>query len=183
VSSFRPAIPVQISTGVDIQAGTCHGALVRLPDSGESIAALLGSPEQVATYVKSLSDDDLVALTWCLSSWRKNPVGAQLTRSQKTESREISVRRILLNEAECDLHSAWRRLGGRLTEIAADPEVLAHPEYARRRVGDCIEYPICLAHPVSGGHGLYRVVDGVHRAIQLARNGAESLTLCVFWPE
>ena len=39
--------------------------------------------------------------------------------------------------------------------------------------------PTCLAAEEPGRPGLYRIFDGMHRAIQLVRNGETAVRLCV----
>jgi hypothetical protein len=45
--------------------------------------------------------------------------------------------------------------------------------------GDAVQFPICLAKPDPGEPDIFRVIDGIHRAIQIVRNGQARISLCV----
>jgi len=180
-----------------------RGELARLTD--ESIAADLirsayctatelsgGPPSKLAarfetqsktdSFVLDLRDEVLVRLTNCLSLWRNNNVRHELSRSQAAQFEEIKVELIRLNDAEPALHQAFERNGRELARIAIDPEILANANYSRHQPGERVELPICLAKPDPDSPMKFRVIDGVHRSIQLFRNGHAQVTLCVFRP-
>jgi hypothetical protein len=55
-----------------------------------------------------------------------------------------------------------------------NPELLTEPAYGDHAAGEDVDHPILLALR-RDGH--YLVFDGVHRAVQLVRNGETTLGL------
>lgn len=164
-----------------LEAGMCIGNL--LPDSeSERLAELFINQSLTDAFVFSLPPERLLILTDCLSRWRSNNVRHELRPSQAVEVLEVDVDLVRLNDAERSLHEAFERNDRLLTRIAADDEVLANETYAQHEQGLHVDLPLCLAKPDPDAAGMFRVIDGVHRAIQLVRNGESRLTLCVFRP-
>lgn len=150
-----------------------------VPASLEGLIAAFASQPQVDEYVLGLGDADLVALTRCCGRWRGNNIANDLSPEQAVETIDVAVGQILLRPAEERLHSDFARLGSRLVAIAADPYILEQPEYRDHKAGDCVDVAVCIAKPESNGPGAYRVIDGIHRAIQMFRNGQKTIRLCV----
>ena len=150
-----------------------------VPGSVEGLVAAFGSQPQVDEFVLGLGDADLVALTGCCGRWRNNNIAHDLRPGQAVETIDVDVDRILLRQAEPRLRSDFVRLGWRLVAIAEDPNVLEQPEYRSHSPGDVVDVPICIAKPEPGAPGALRIIDGIHRAIQMCRNGQESIRLCV----
>jgi hypothetical protein len=84
--------------------------------------------------------------------------------------------KILVSRAERGLWEAFERDGWRLTEIARDPAVLGAEPYRAFSPRREIAFRVCLARAEGEA---YRVIDGIHRAIQMARNGDKGIPLCV----
>lgn len=147
-----------------------------------ALVARFATQPRTDAYVETRADEQLVRLTECLSEWRNNNVRFELSPSQRTEFRSVVVGAISLNDAEPWLHDRFEQNVRQLTRIGLDPEVLSDPAYLHHRPGETVAFPICLAKPDSDGRGMFRVIDGVHRAIQLFRNGEPAITLCVFQP-
>jgi hypothetical protein len=59
-----------------------------------------------------------------------------------------------------------------LSRIIGDPELAQHDPYKSSGVGRSVEFPICMTVRINGR---YRLFDGVHRAIQMARNGKQTI--------
>ena len=154
-------------------------ALFRRPST--AIAESFVTQDQVNAFVRDLDDGELVDLTTCLSVWRNNNVRHELSPAQRVSWVEARLDRILLAYAEGSLHDVWRELDHQLLAIASDARVLADREYARHEPGEAVNLP-CLAKPAPGRRDCFWVVDGVHRAIQAARNGDRVLRLCVYEP-
>lgn len=150
-----------------------------LPTSVDDLSRQFEKQGQVDAFVATLNHDDLVELTSCCSRWRNNSVARDLSPRQVTEFVDAPVEAILLNPAEPRLDEAFRRNAWGLVATAHDPEVLDAPEYRRYSAGEPVAFPICLAKPDPTTPGAFRVIDGMHRAIQLARNGEERIPLCV----
>lgn len=90
-----------------------------------------------------------------------------------------SIRSVPLDELEVDqaeptaeLARAFAQHQYRLVDIASDPFILGQPPYCEHQPGEQVGLPIALAipHPVR-----LRIFDGIHRAIQLARNGQSEI--------
>lgn len=150
-----------------------------VPASVEALMEAFASQPQVDEYVLGLGDEDLVALTRCCGRWRGNNIANDLAPGQSVETIDVAVGRILLRPAEPRLHSDFARLEWRLVQIAEDPRILEQPEYRDHTPGDAVEVPVCIAKPEPSEPGAFRVIDGVHRAIQMLRNGQQTIRLCV----
>jgi hypothetical protein len=159
--------------------GSCGGIHPVFSLSLESLMAALATQTQVDALLDSLDEGAIARLTGCLSAWRDNSVARELTGATTSDLFEVPLDRILLSLAEEQLHGRFEALGMRLLAIASDPLVLADPAYRDHALGKPVTLA-CLARRVPGIPGLYQVVDGVHRAIQAARNGDAGLLLCVY---
>jgi hypothetical protein len=161
-----------------LSSGQCGVEVVVPPASVEKLNAAFGSQKQVDDFVLRLSDEDLIEVTSCCDEWRGNNISHDLSPWQDVAVSEVSVGRILLRPAEKRLKPLFGSHGWQLTAIASDPVLLAEPEYARHSPGERVEMPVCIAKPVSPPD-TYQIIDGIHRAIQLFRNGEHSISLCV----
>lgn len=137
------------------------------------------SQPQVDEYVFGLDNGDLVALTRCCGRWRDNNIANDLSPEQMVETIDVTVGQILLRPGEPRLQSDFDRLQGRLVAIAEDQYILEQPEYRDRKPGDRVDVTVCVAMPEPDQPGVYRVIDGIHRAIQMYRNGQKTIRLCV----
>lgn len=150
-----------------------------VPRSVEGLMEVFASQPQVDEYVSGLGDAELVALTrWC-GRWRDNNIAIDLSTGQAVETIDVAVGQILLRPAEKRLEPDFDRLGWRLVAIARDPYVLERPEYRSHKPGDGVDVAVCVAKPEPGAPGAFRVIDGMHRAIHMARNGQKTIRLCV----
>jgi hypothetical protein len=123
------------------------------------------SPQLVKTLSKRCGDD-----------WRANPdLYHQLTSSDAWLEQEIEIKSIYLKQAEPDLRDVFAGLDYHLPAIATDAHVLSSIPYCYASPGDPVAYPVCLA---KGSLGTYRIFDGMHRAIQLVRNGQQKIRIC-----
>ena len=149
-----------------------------VPASIEGLMEAFASQPQVDEYVFGLGEADLVALTRCCGRWRNN-IANDLSPGQAVETIDVAVGQILLRPAEERLQSDFARLQWRLVAIAEDPFILEQPEYRDRKPGDRVGVPVCVAKPVPDVPGTFRIIDGIHRSIQMYRNGQESIRLCI----
>ena len=161
-----------------LSKGGC-AEVASVPGSVEGLMGAFGSQPLVDAYVSGLVGADLVALTRCCGRWRGNNIANDLAPGQAVEAMDVDVDRILLRPAEERLHADFDRLGWRLVAIAGDPYILEHPEYRSHRPSDIVDVPVCIAKPEPDEPGTFRVIDGIHRAIQMARNGQKTIRLCV----
>lgn len=162
-----------------LRSGPCLVAVVPPPFTVERVVQAFASQQLVDDFVAALSPEALVALTDCCARWRGNNISADLSPQQVVGLIDAPVGQILLRDAEPRLASVFDRHGGRLTAIAADPLLLREPEYRDYTPGVSVAVPICLAKPDPEGSGYFRIIDGMHRAIQLVRNGQATIRICV----
>jgi hypothetical protein len=131
--------------------------------------------KKVNEFVDGLEEDDLVRLVrQCDKEWRKNEVFKKLTECNRWRRIEINVRDVYVQQAEPHLAEYFEQNDCKLSEIAADQELMSKEPYSRHKPGENVAYPVLLAHQKGS-----RIVvfDGVHRAIQLARNGEMTVQL------
>lgn len=134
---------------------------------------------KVDAFVEGLGDDALIQLTRCCSIWRNNSVARELLPAQSVELLDVPVAQILLRVAERDLEPYFARNGYRLTSIARDLGLLAAPPYRDQGPGEVVRFARCLAKRETETPDHFRIFDGMHRAIQLVRNGDPRIPLCV----
>lgn len=135
----------------------------------------------VDDFVDSLDERALVALTARCGQWRNNGVAAKL-QGRRIEFLSVAVEDILVCQAEPHLGHDFERLGWRLAAVAHDPVVLDDDAYKGKDSSERIDFTWCLARPEPGRPGTYWIFDGVHRAIQMVRNGETHVPLCVVYP-
>ena len=150
-----------------------------VPGSIEGLMGAFASQQQVDAYIFGLADEDLVTLTRCCGRWRGNNIANDLTPGQAVETIDVAVGQILLRPAEKRLEPDFGRLEWRLAAIAGDSYILEQPEYRDHKPCDTVDVPVCIAEPERGAPGAFRIIDGMHRAIQMARNGQEFIRLLV----
>jgi len=143
---------------------------------GEQLTEQFGSQVDVNGFVEHLADTCLMELTKLYDDcWRTNGVFKKLSESEKWLEVDAPTSQILLQPAESELAYIFQRNEFELLKIVADPELLEHEPYRSRRPGEIVSFSTCLA---KSSAGRYRIFDGMHRAIQLARNGSETIRLC-----
>jgi hypothetical protein len=147
-----------------------------LSDSAEALTAKFASQELVDQYVAALQDPLLIQLTDYCGQWRGNGIENMLFRDQTHEFLTVPISTILLSPAEPVLFSVFEENAWRLTVIANDQRVLSSVPYCDHERGEPVSFGRCLAR-CEGTQ--YQIFDGMHRAIQLVRNGEECIPLCV----
>jgi hypothetical protein len=143
------------------------------------LASAFASQDQVDAYVARLSPQALEELTTCCDRWRNNNIANALSPRQGYDLIDVAVENILLSQAEPALGDLFRRHAYRLGAIASDPELLAAAPYSSHRPREEVRFRRCLARLEPGGTGTYRMFDGMHRAVQMVRNGEAQMPLCV----
>lgn len=136
-------------------------------DSVPDLSALInrlavGEKERVVFYIDN-----------CL---RTNGVYKMLAGSNHWYIKDISIRKVYLQQAEPRLAYIFKRNNFHLMSIAEDDGLWEHSPYSNYDPNRKIEYPILLG--IKEGHGAYRLFDGAHRAIQAARSGQNYLKVC-----
>jgi hypothetical protein len=147
--------------------------------SGREISGLLPTQGHVDGFVARLSRKDARQLTEVCSRWRNNSVAGKIAAAGEVpwSIRAVPAVELEVDQAEptAELARAFALHQYLLAEIARDPFILSRAPYSEHRAGDPVELPLTLAvpHPVR-----LRIFDGIHRAIQLVRNGEETLQVC-----
>jgi hypothetical protein len=155
----------------------CEPGAFGMEDDAGRLARAFASQELVDAYVARLDPQLLVDLTACCGRWRSNGIEGKLSPGQRCERVSAPVETIILGQAEVALRGLWSRNGWRLVPIARDPEVLAAAPYSFEKPGSTISFRTCLA--TQQPDGPFRVFDGIHRAIQMMRNGDREIPLLV----
>lgn len=149
---------------------------IGLADTPGALTTQFADQECVDAFVLGLSDPKLVELTRHCDTWRNNGVSKYLSPHQHTEFVNAPIENVLLRPAEGFLRGPFEQLGWSLSAIAGDQEVLQARPYVGEQPSQPVAFATCLAEPRGQN---YRLIDGMHRAIQLVRNGETEIRLCV----
>lgn len=131
--------------------------------------------EELEKRVDSLSDSEAKKLCKDLSHSRKNPVYAHITggpRDWCIDSVKISM--ILMIGINRKVNRYLSEHYWSLRDISKDKRIIKHKEF--RKKGDI--HPKCMtliAHKIDGHR--FKLIDGNHRAVQLAINGEKEIKL------
>jgi hypothetical protein len=160
-----------------LDRGHCELAEVGLPTTVAGLAGSFATQRMVDEFVEGLADHATIDLTKCCDRWRDNGISAKLAALAQTRFMRFPVRGILLRDAEPCLIPLFAKHEYRLADIATDPDLLARDPYRNFWVGRPVEFDICLAEPAEIGR--VKLIDGVHRAIQMFRNGLREIPVCI----
>jgi hypothetical protein len=142
----------------------------------EALVTQLSSQEKVNNLVAGLSDIALRELTRHMDeNCRRNGVFKKLSATDKWFESEVEVSRVLVQQAEPHLKDLWRECNYELMKVAMHPKVIATEPYCANDRSEPIAFRMCLAKRIGDR---YCIFDGVHRAIQLFRNGENTIPLC-----
>jgi hypothetical protein len=146
-----------------------------LPIVATELAARLGSQEEVDAFVASLRDDQLRSLTkTCDRDWRKNHVFEKLSKPRDWVEADVAIDSIDVQQAEHSLCPLFKRHDYHLSLLIKDPALGEHESYKSCGQNRVVAFPVCLALL---SNGRYRLFDGIHRAIQMGRNGEQLIRL------
>lgn len=133
---------------------------------------------KVDEFVETLSDQQAEALTnSCDKDWRKNGVFDKLSRHSAWAEETVPTSLVDVQHAEPQLAHIFARHEFRLTGIVSDPELWTQKPYAECNLDATVGFRVVLGRLKSGR---YKLFDGIHRAILLCRQGAESLEICFY---
>lgn len=162
---------------------------LRSADAGVTSLGLEADPTDLARrfatqalvdeFVVSLDKEALLRLTAACGRWRGNGIERLLSPHQQVDEVVVHIDQVLLGQAEPRLGPVFAELGYRLPAIAGDLRVLKDTAYRDNPVGTQVDFPWCLARQEAGLPSFYRILDGMHRSIQLVRNGVREVSLCV----
>lgn len=155
-----------------------HATLNRcgLPRDADGLSLLLPDQRSVRRFVRSIDSTDACILTRVLSEWRGNGVADAFVQAVRWCVTTVPIASVDVNGTEAGLRAIFEAHEGNLLALAADRALLATEPYSLRKPTARVEFPIVLGYR-DGDR--WRVFDGIHRAIQLARNEARRLRICV----
>jgi len=142
-----------------------------MPDEPADLADAFSSQERVNSFVDSLPDEQLKAVTRsCDLDWRKNGVFEKLSRHSVWKEDRVPVDLIDVKQAERESAYIFERCQFQLKRIAADPDLWTKEPYGEWKLDAPIQFPTCLGEFKSGRCTLF---DGIHRAILMAKRGED----------
>ncbi|MCI0747612.1 MAG: hypothetical protein L0Y58_19575 [Verrucomicrobia subdivision 3 bacterium] len=151
--------------------------LCGVPANLDDLVEAFHSQERVNTFVDSLADTKLELLTkTCDQEWRKNGIYDELKNHSDWREERVAIGSVDVRQAEPELPIAaiFKRNAFQLTRIADDPELWTHKPYAEWDLNAPVFFPIFLGRYKSGR---WKLFDGIHRAIHLARRGEDTITV------
>ncbi len=183
MDQFRVYLRAELGKLADMSQAECcldhvrHDVLTRcdVPCRPADLVRRFASQELVDQFVQNLSEGCLRELTrTCDMDWRKNNVFVKLSSSDHWEEMDISVDKIVLQQAEPKLGHLFHRNRYELVRVANDAELWRHEPYRSWDLRRPVAFATCLG-VLSGGR--YRLFDGIHRAILLVRQGSRTIRI------
>ncbi len=152
----------------------------KISTSVDELIKQFNSQDAIIEYINKLSNDELKLLSKLLSKeWRRNPIYDKLTRYFIWEEKEIPIDIIYVQQAEPippSLVNIFKKHNFKLLGITNDSELWEYKPYnSDFSKGRKVEFPLCLAEKID--ESKYIIFDGIHRAIQMARNGQQYINL------
>ena len=157
-------------------------AALRLPTTAAGLETAFGDQASVDAYVKALDLETAHNVIRACGAWRENGVAQRLLHARAAVAGAVLADGLRLRQAEPTYGYIFERHDYWLRPIANDPEIAALPPYSSHGRGDHIEIETCLATPDSQYPGVPRLLDGMHRSIQLVWNGRNAIDVCVVYP-
>lgn len=134
------------------------------------------SAREVRAFVCGLSPPQKENLTELLSEWRKNSVATKLKESENWTLATIDISQVTVQKAEEDTFFLFEKHHMKAQEIAKDKTLWEFPAYKDNKKTKIL-FPRCLGTKI--GHE-YRLFDGIHRAILMAKKGWEQILICYY---
>ena len=149
-----------------------------------TVAALTGAFRDQAIVDALVGRLDLAGMRTiaeCCQNWRRNGAASKLAAARWATLETVPVEKLRLGGAESaiEYRLLWARNEHRLVAIAGDPELATLPPYRDWLANQAVEITRCLAGPDGFESNEYKVIDGIHRSIQLVWSGAKAIDLCV----
>lgn len=142
----------------------------------DKLTEQFNTSNKITEYLYSLSYYQIVPLTKLLSKiWRKNKVYDNLINTHKWEEKDIPINNIYVSFTERSVEHIFKKNKFKLSNIVKDLSLWMYEPYSKLYKGREIEFPICLAKKIDDS--TYMIFDGIHRAIQIAFNEQEYITL------
>lgn len=160
----------------DAEFFLARGRYVKLGGTPEELCRRFAAQALVDAEVARMTPQVLIAVTNACGVWRDNGVPGRI-RGRTTTWVTAPIHAVHLGPAEQHLESLFAENGWRLVDVARDPRVLREPPYSQRKPGEVVAFSTLIAELLPTDE--YRLIDGMHRAIQIARNGETSVHLCV----
>jgi hypothetical protein len=133
--------------------------------------------EEADVFLDSCSEEMIEALARMISGVRQNGVYRKILNHDSWYLVPgVDLDKISVSPAESWNIELFERKCFKVVSIARDSELWKVKPYSGWNAGRQVEFRTCLA--VGFSRGRYRIFDGIHRAIQLVRNGETTVDIC-----
>lgn len=151
--------------------------LFDIPLNAQKISEQFYTIHSVENYLLSQSVLKKEKLVHFLSDWRKNDVYNKIKRYSNFPwiINDVSIKKIILQQTEPELGYIFQKHQFSLEKIIEDSELFKNDPYKNYKANTSLDYSICLA--IKRGDQ-FKIFDGIHRAILIAKNGQQIITLC-----
>ena len=136
-----------------------------------------GGCEEVGRLLDTIQDKDIGLLARLMSGVRGNHVYSRVVTYEKWGlAYGVDMRNVSLSPAEAEVNAIFERSCHKVLLVASDPELWTVKPYSEWEPRTQVEYKTCLATRFSRGR--FQLIDGTHRALQMAKNGETTIDLC-----
>lgn len=132
--------------------------------------------DELKEFCKGLSFSELRKVTQDLSNFRGNNVFETLNSYLNWKEEKIPVDKIYTSQAERTIKPLFESHNFKLVDITNDKSLFETKPYCKYPRDRKVTYKTLLA--VKENDDCYRLIDGVHRAIQLVRQDKKYIQLC-----
>jgi hypothetical protein len=162
-----------------ISKATCAHDSLALSRTVDGLTETFGDQARVDAFVDGLDLAGKRTFAKCCENWRGNSLARKLAAANSAALLSAPIDRLLVASAEPQYEYLFARNGWWLVAIAADPELRTLTPYSGYLGGTQVTETRCIAEVAPRHPDRYRIIDGIHRAIQLVWNDAPAIDLCV----
>lgn len=162
-----------------ISKASCAPESLGLPRTLDGLTDTFDDQARVDAFVDRLDLAGKRTIAKCCENWRGNALARKLAAASSAALFSAPIDRLLVAPAEQEYEYLFARNGWSLVGIAADPELRTLTPYSAFVRGAPVTEARCISEADSRGPDRYRIIDGIHRAIQLVWNDASAIDLCV----
>lgn len=143
----------------------------------ENIRRNFYSQNQVDQFVNQLNNEELFELVdHCDKNWRTNNISTDLAKYNNYKIKKVLIENIYVRQAESGkIGDYFKENRYKLDLIVNDVRILSEEPYCNYWVGYKVALKTCLG--INKNYGI-KIIDGIHRAIQLCRNGENKISIC-----
>src|SRR5260221_6268684 len=162
-----------------ISKSRCVHESLGVPRTVDGLTGAFGDQVRVDAFVDRLDLAGKRSIAKCCENWRGNALARKLAAAGAAVLLSAPIDRLSIAPAEQGYEYLFARNGWSLVRIAVDAELVTLIPYSTYVLGTPVTEPRCVAEVDPGGSDRYRIIDGIHRAIQLVWNGSTAIDLCV----